>query len=275
MSTRTWDIAVVSMLVAVLGFAGWFWFLREDSPQPSPILPVLEDYAQLRDRLAETAAMLPSEKTEGSTCRASAPLDPALDYSYPDPVIADAPQGNAAVMMEPSLTDPDLDIEPIENFEFTSGLLYPLRLTGPHGPLGDEGFGAPGWNSEDPDSSEQSMRATMEYGLAVRYLVVLRVTDYVEPLTPVQGPDGSTLGWETAVTVDGFVVDLQTPKLLCSFNFHQDHLANAIPYMAGRGAAQSPFEVMYETLQDRASCRFIEQLRALPGAIVTDSSGYC
>ncbi|GAA3764731.1 hypothetical protein GCM10022225_58480 [Plantactinospora mayteni] len=259
MRARRWtSLVVLPVLAACATLLGCDRQDEQERPSQAETLRAYQPrFEELRRRLVQVGSVLPAGKVGRDGCQAPAPPDPAFTYRTGD----EEQDGNTAeVFMERSLTEPDTRLHWDRSFQYGDTLLLDaLHWTGPRGPLGENRFelGPPPnyWDEGD----DRELRAKMDRALDTPYLVVLRVRAY----TPPTSQDGPTeVGFVASVELDGFVVDLRQPKLLCSFGaagrYSALHVVNIRP-------GETWGSRVYEELQGSAGRRIAEKLESLTG----------
>jgi hypothetical protein len=225
-----------------------------EDPRLTALRAYETDYSTIRDQLAEVGTLLPTAPVGDEACADDGALNPVFEYRTETPH-----EGNAEILMEAALTDPDIVTDYRGAFTFgATDLLASLRLTGAHGPLGDSVYTYP----DHQDFDEDELRAQLENGVATRYIVVLRVIEYAPPGTALSSDEH--FGFEGGVILNGFVIDLHQMTLACWFTARGEP-SSYVTWMEGAGSAA---ESQYAQIQDEASLEIMTDLLTLTGGSV-------
>jgi hypothetical protein len=151
------------------------------------------DFQKKRSQLKTVAdALPPAGSMNGKTPCAA--LNPPLMFNEK------TKSYNTEMVMYEELLDPD--VEPVFDVAPNSELLTSLKWTGPKNPL----------SSSVLDDNGRDMEKIMKTALDYRYLVVNRVASLKMPTAI----DEKTFS-PGSITIEGFIVDLNTNKTLCNF----------------------------------------------------------
>lgn len=203
-------------------------------------------FAELRTELQAVAAALPESASEQP---AAQPLNPAPDYK-------EGTYGevrNTDIVMYDHLLDPDLDLGDNQlDLTLSNYVIMYLKMTGPKST----------WSPSTLKKRAPEGRAEeFEQALQVRYLGVARVVKY-EP--PVAVSKDSFSGGYTEV--DGFLVDMETQQVLCSFSIAaRPNELVSYKYKEGEDPVKALAEFAHSTLWENARQAFVKKMGEMCG----------
>lgn len=176
-------------------------FLASCGPTNQEVISSFKDgFDAKRKQFTELAAKLPAPgNVAESGCQA--PLDPLPVYDVK------AGTFNTEIVMAKQLLDPDVRLERTRDFDInlSDALLRGMMWTGPNNPMSE---------SARDNTAVETLKPELENALAYRYLVVNQPVSYTAP----QAVDEKSFIQGTA-DVEGFLFDLQSGQLLCSFRY--------------------------------------------------------
>ena len=186
----------IAILVFVVGLA-----LFPAGCGPTKVDVILElkpQYDALRADLQTIAATLP-EKVENQPV--AQPLEPAPNFNTDDYSVT----RNTDVMMYEHLLDPEEGMADTEKLDLRlSNLRNYVYWTGPKSPY---------LLKESKTRADDEFRAKFEQALQIRYLGIARINRF-DPIVAINAE-----AFEGGYTdIDGFLVDMQTQEIVCSFN---------------------------------------------------------
>ncbi len=197
-------------------------------------------FDQKREDLKTIAALLPpkGQVVEENACPALDPV-PALGFNAPY---------NTGMLMEEQLLDPYADVS--YYLSDYSEFIVPFERT-------DAQYEQ--WQRES--EAEDNYAQIFEDVLGYKYLIVNRVTHYVEP--EVIDSSNYYLG---EMGLDGFIFSLEDKTLLC--NYHVDALSDTdleYTYEQGSSGIQEASDAAWESLQSNTTKALIQKLTELTG----------
>ena len=186
----------IAILVLVVGLA---LFLAGCGPTKiDVILELKPQYDALRADLQTIAATLPEKAEDQAVAQ---PLEPAPYFNSDDYSVT----RNTDVMMYEHLLDPEEDLADTGKLDLLlSNLKTYVYWTGPKSPY---------LLKESKSRADDEFRAKFEQAPQIRYLGIARINHF-DPIVAVNAE--TFKGGYT--DIDGFLVDMQTQEIVCSFN---------------------------------------------------------
>ena len=202
------------------------------------VLEYKPQFDSLRTDLQAIASELPETVVDQQVTQA---LDPAPDYN------ADDYDGirNTDILMYDHLLNPELDLHDNDQLDLSLSryVVKYLNWTGPD------------YFTSDKRASED-WTAGFEQALAIRYLGVARVGLYDPPVAV--SAESFQGGY---AEVDGFLVDMQTKEILCSFKIAaQPNMTVNYQFKEGDDPVEALEKFAHSTLWENARQAFIEKM---------------
>jgi hypothetical protein len=218
-------------------------------------------YDVLRAAVAAGTPSLPADPAP-ATAACTRPVEPAFDYIRYDAVENFEP-GNTETVLAEWASDLAYPLDrTLTKYSVVPGFLARgLQITGDRGPLGSNEYAVgPGYARETDKTGAMDktvlLRKVLDAGLRIRYLVVLRVTAFTQPV-PITEPNEARFVGD--VSVDASVLDLVTGDVPCRFRAAAT-ASNAVQWAERFSTAE---DRLFQDMQTSLDLTIDRQLTAL------------